>query len=160
SVGLIMAMGFEKILLFQNSLNLGSTNVIATFVYKAGLLEGQYSFATAVGFFNALIHLILLIAVNHFEKNRSEISVWYGGIFIEMQHIKEAKNDRFFKIANYVFLTLAMLVVLYPLVYVLSASISNPTDVNSGNMWLWPKDITFEGYVEILNHSAIWRGYL
>lgn len=79
---------------------------------------------------------------------------------MEMRHIKETKNDRIFKIANYVFLTLAMLVVLYPLVYVLSASISNPTDVNSGNMWLWPKDVTFEGYLEILNHSAIWRGYL
>lgn len=77
-----------------------------------------------------------------------------------VQHVKDIKSDRNFKIVNYTFLTLSMLVVLYPLIYVLSASISDPTAVNSGKMWLWPKDITFEGYKEILNHGAIWRGYL
>src|SRR5699024_2441510 len=56
NVGNIMAMGFEKILLLQNPLNLESSNVIATFVYQAGLLDGQYSFATAVGLFNAVIN--------------------------------------------------------------------------------------------------------
>src|SRR5699024_12010631 len=70
-----------------------------------------------------------------------------------VQHVKDIKSDRNFKIVNYTFLTIAMAVVLYPLIYVLSASISDPTAVNSGKMWLWPKDINFEGYKEIFNQD-------
>jgi|SRR5690625_688345 len=76
NVGNIMAMGFEKILLLQNPLNLESSNVIATFVYEAGLLEGQYSFAAAVGLFNAIINVILLVAVNAIARKTSETSLW------------------------------------------------------------------------------------
>src|SRR5699024_11393378 len=72
----IMAMGFEKILLFHNNLNMESSNVIATFVYEAGLLDGQYSFATAVGLFNAVINFILLVVVNYFARKTSETSLW------------------------------------------------------------------------------------
>lgn len=75
NVGNIMAMGFEKILLLQNPLNLESSNVIATFVYQAGLLDAEYSFASAVGLFNALINAILLITVNQIAKKRSETSL-------------------------------------------------------------------------------------
>jgi putative aldouronate transport system permease protein len=76
NVGNIMALGFEKILLFQNPLNLESSNVIATFVYKAGLLDAQYSFAAAVGLFNAVINAILLIVVNQIARKTSETSLW------------------------------------------------------------------------------------
>jgi len=50
-------------------------------------------------------------------------------------------------------------IVLYPLIYVISASISNPTYVNSGEMWLLPKDITFEGYLKVFQDKDIWNGY-
>ncbi|OAS83149.1 sugar ABC transporter permease [Metabacillus litoralis] len=76
NVGSIMALGFEKILLLQNPLNLESSNVIATFVYQAGLLDAQYSFASAVGLFNAVINAILLITVNKIAKKTSETSLW------------------------------------------------------------------------------------
>ncbi|WP_245837377.1 ABC transporter permease [Virgibacillus phasianinus] len=76
NVGNLLAMGFEKILLLQNPLNLESSNVIATFVYQAGLLDAQYSFAAAVGLFNAIINAILLITVNQIAKKRSETSLW------------------------------------------------------------------------------------
>ncbi|KKI89770.1 sugar ABC transporter permease [Bacillus sp. SA1-12] len=76
NVGSIMALGFEKILLLQNPLNLESSNVIATFVYQAGLLDAQYSFASAVGLFNAIINAILLITVNKIAKKTSETSLW------------------------------------------------------------------------------------
>ncbi|MUV37268.1 putative ABC transporter permease protein YtcP [Lentibacillus sp. JNUCC-1] len=75
-------------------------------------------------------------------------------------HIKDLKADTTFKIFNYSFLTIAMAVVLYPLIYIISASISDPAAVNSGKMWLFPKDITFEGYRLIFQNDAIWRGYL
>lgn len=76
NLGNIMAMGFEKILLLQNPLNLDSSNVIATFVYQAGLLDGQYSFAAAVGLFNAVINAILLVTVNYIARKTSETSLW------------------------------------------------------------------------------------
>ncbi|MBM7599997.1 putative aldouronate transport system permease protein [Virgibacillus halotolerans] len=76
NVGNIMALGFEKILLLQNPLNMESSNVIATFVYQAGLLDAQYSFAAAVGLFNSVINAILLITVNQIAKKTSETSLW------------------------------------------------------------------------------------
>lgn len=51
-------------------------------------------------------------------------------------------------------------VVLYPLIYIVSASISDPATVNSGEMWLLPKGVTFEGYKIIFDNPDIWKGYL
>ena len=66
----------KKILLLQNPLNMESSNVIATFVYKQGLLEAQYSYATAVGLFNAVINAVLLISVNKITQKLSSSSLW------------------------------------------------------------------------------------
>lgn len=76
NVGSLFSMGYEKILLLQNPLNLSSSNVIATFVYKQGLLDGQYSYAAAVGLFNSVINAVLLIAVNKIAKKVSDTSLW------------------------------------------------------------------------------------
>ncbi|WP_243740249.1 ABC transporter permease [Aureibacillus halotolerans] len=76
NTGNLLAVGFEKILLLQNSLNMESSDVIATFVYRVGLLDAQYSFSAAVGLFNALINAALLIAVNQISKKVSETSLW------------------------------------------------------------------------------------
>lgn len=59
-----MSIGFEKAYALQTDLNLNSAEIIATYVYKKGLLDGDYSFSTAVGLFNTVINVILLIAVN------------------------------------------------------------------------------------------------
>ncbi|MGO3750838.1 ABC transporter permease subunit, partial [Vagococcus salmoninarum] len=76
NVGSLMAMGYEKILLLQNPLNMESSNVIATFVYRQGLLDAQYSYAAAVGLFNSVINAILLIVVNKISRKVSEVSLW------------------------------------------------------------------------------------
>ena len=62
--GNIMSIGFEKAYALQTDLNLGTSEIIATYVYKKGLLDGDYSFSTAVGLFNTVINVILLVAVN------------------------------------------------------------------------------------------------
>ncbi|KKI89641.1 sugar ABC transporter permease [Bacillus sp. SA1-12] len=74
--------------------------------------------------------------------------------------IHETKTDKIFKGFIYLFLTGALVIVLYPLIYIVSASISDPAAVNSGEMWLLPKGITFEGYKLIFENGDIWRGYL
>lgn len=68
AAGGIMNVGYEKAFLMQTSLNLTSSEIISTYVYKIGLISGDYSYSTAVGLFNALINLILLIAVNKFVQ--------------------------------------------------------------------------------------------
>ncbi|WP_430611029.1 ABC transporter permease [Enterococcus sp. DIV0876] len=75
SFGSIMSVGFEKIILMQNPLNMASSNVISTFVYQQGLLDAQYSFAAAVGLFNSLINSALLILVNAVAKRLSDSSL-------------------------------------------------------------------------------------
>ena len=64
SSGNIMSIGFEKALALQNNLNLPASEILPTYVYKMGLQMGDYSFSTAVGLFNAVINVILLIIVN------------------------------------------------------------------------------------------------
>ncbi|MEZ0536470.1 ABC transporter permease [Caldicellulosiruptoraceae bacterium PP1] len=76
AVGNIMNVGFEKTFLMQTPLNLDVSEIIQTYVYKAGLLQAQYSFSTAVGLFNAVINFILLITVNALVKKISETSLW------------------------------------------------------------------------------------
>lgn len=76
SVGSIMSVGFEKIYLLQNPLNLETSEIIATYVYKIGLLNANFSFATAVGLFNSVVNLILLVLVNLLARRISSTSLW------------------------------------------------------------------------------------
>ena len=62
--GNIMSIGFEKAYALQSDMNLSSSEIIATYVYKKGLLNGDYSYSTAVGLFNTVINVILLVLVN------------------------------------------------------------------------------------------------
>lgn len=70
--GNIMSIGFEKAYALQTDLNLGTSEIIATYVYKKGLLDGDYSFSTAVGLFNTVINVILLIAVNKIVEKMND----------------------------------------------------------------------------------------
>lgn len=74
--GSLMAVGFEKVFLMQNDLNMEASDVIATYVYRAGILGAQYSFAAAVGLFNSIINFILLILVNSAARRMNETSLW------------------------------------------------------------------------------------
>jgi multiple sugar transport system permease protein/putative aldouronate transport system permease protein len=74
--------------------------------------------------------------------------------------IKESRPDRIFSICNYLVLTMFLVSVLYPLVYIVSASFSNPTAVVAGRVWLWPVEPTLDGYQAIFRYNTIVRGYL
>ena len=75
-VGHLMSVGFEKVLLMQNSLNTGSSDVISTYTYRSGLINGEFSYSTAIGLFNSIINFVLLISVNRISKKFSETSLW------------------------------------------------------------------------------------
>ena len=72
SVGNIMSVGFEKAYALQTDLNLNASEIISTYVYKKGLLDGDYGFSTAVGLFNTVINVILLISMNALVKKMNE----------------------------------------------------------------------------------------
>jgi putative aldouronate transport system permease protein len=72
AAGGIMGIGFEKAYLLQTPMNSPSSEIIATYVYKRGLLAGDYSFATAVGLFNAVVNVLLLAFVNKVVKKLNE----------------------------------------------------------------------------------------
>jgi putative aldouronate transport system permease protein len=76
SVGNLMAVGFEKTFLLQNPLNLSQSEVIATYVYKTGLLNANFSLATAVGLFNSVINLTLLVLVNGIIRRIAGTGLW------------------------------------------------------------------------------------
>ena len=76
AVGSIMSLGFEKVYLMQNPVNMQSSEIISTFVYKRGLINFQYSYATAVGLFNSVCNLVLIVLANMFSKKVNETSLW------------------------------------------------------------------------------------
>ena len=75
-VGNMMTLGWDKILLLYNPMTYKTSDVISTYVYRIGLTNFQYSFATAVGFFNSIINFILLILANTVSKKVNETSLW------------------------------------------------------------------------------------
>jgi putative aldouronate transport system permease protein len=75
-VGNLMAVGFEKAFLLQNPLNFGSSEIISTYIYKIGLLNADFGLATAVGLFNAVVNLALLVVVNAIVKRIGGSSLW------------------------------------------------------------------------------------
>jgi len=75
-LGTIMSVGFEKTYLMQNSLNLSSSEVISTYVYKTGLLGAQYSFSAAVGLFDSVVNFMLLVLVNWTARRVTATSLW------------------------------------------------------------------------------------
>jgi putative aldouronate transport system permease protein len=74
--GSIMNVGFEKVYLMQNNLNLIRSEVISTYVYKIGIINQQYSYSSAINLFNTMVNLVLLLLVNRFSKKINETGLW------------------------------------------------------------------------------------
>ena len=72
SVGNIMSVGFEKAYALQTDMNMSTSEIISTYVYKKGLLDGDYGFSTAVGLFNTVINVILLVSMNALVKKMND----------------------------------------------------------------------------------------
>lgn len=74
--GSIMNIGFEKVYLLQNPLNSTASSIISTYVYEVGLVDSNYGYSTAVGLFNTIINVILLITANMFSKKALDESLF------------------------------------------------------------------------------------
>ena len=76
TTGNILSIGYEKVFLMQNALNRTASEVISTYEYKQGLQNAQYSYSAAIGLFNAVINLAILLSVNKFAQKVSDTSLW------------------------------------------------------------------------------------
>ena len=74
--------------------------------------------------------------------------------------IKETRSDKIFNFFNYLILGAIFVVCLYPLWFIIIASISDPNLVNSGQVWFWPKSVSLDGYKNLLADDSVLRGYL
>ncbi|MDR3790353.1 MAG: sugar ABC transporter permease, partial [Dorea sp.] len=70
--GNIMSIGFEKAYALQTDMNLPASEILSTYVYRIGLLNGDYGYSTAVGLFNSVVNVILLIFVNCVVKKLND----------------------------------------------------------------------------------------
>lgn len=76
SIGNLMSCGYEKVLLMQTSGNLETSEIISSYVYKIGLISGEYSLSTAAGLFNSVVNVVLLVLANYASRKFSEYSMW------------------------------------------------------------------------------------
>ena len=76
SLGSLLSVGYEKVYLMQNSLNMSQSEIISTYVYKRGLQDIQYSYSTAVGLFNSVVNLILICSANAIARRVNDTSLW------------------------------------------------------------------------------------
>ena len=72
SAGNIMNVGYEKAYLMQTSMNIPASEIISTYVYKVGLQSGDYAYSAAVGLFNMIINVVLLLLVNGITKKLND----------------------------------------------------------------------------------------
>jgi putative aldouronate transport system permease protein len=75
-IGRLLSIGYEKILLMYSPSIYETADVISTYVYRRGIVDGKFSFGAAVGLFNSVINIFLLISANQISKRVSETSLW------------------------------------------------------------------------------------
>jgi putative aldouronate transport system permease protein len=78
---------------------------------------------------------------------------------VQLATTDKIQDERWFDITVYSISTLIVLIVLYPLIFIVSASFSDPAAVMDGSMWLWPKGFSLQAYHEILQYKDVWTGY-
>jgi putative aldouronate transport system permease protein len=76
NIGRMMSEGYEKVILLYNPNTYETADLISSFVYRRGLVEANYSFSAAVGLFNSLINLILIVTANYISRKVNETSLW------------------------------------------------------------------------------------
>ena len=75
-IGNLLNLGYEKIILLYNPITYETADVITTYVYRKGILEGSFSFSTAVGLFNSVLNFALLYIANTVSRKAGEGSLW------------------------------------------------------------------------------------
>ena len=160
--GNIMSIGFEKAYALQTDMNLPASEILSTYVYRIGLLNGDYGYSTAVGLFNSVVNVILLIFVNCVVKklNDGEGLQKRGRRDGEKKKKKYSRTDKVILGIGFTILGLFVLSIAIPIIYVVLASFMDPTVLNNQGLSFNIKDWTLDAYRRVLENEMIWRGFL
>ena len=74
--GSMLNVGYQKVYLLQNTMNMGSSEIISTYVYKVGLKQSNYGFSTAISLMNTIVSLVMVSSTNFISKRLTETSLW------------------------------------------------------------------------------------
>ena len=85
-VGSLVGVGFEKIFLLQNDLNMNVSRVISTYTYEIGLKGGQFSYSSAIGLFNNIINIVLILIVNKISKVVTAVSYTHLDVYKRQEY--------------------------------------------------------------------------
>ena len=158
-IGRLFTVGFDKSYLMQNSLNQTVSEVLSTFSYKRGLLEGDFSYATAVGLMESGVNFILLLFFNIVCQTHHEHKSLVMKEGVVILKIRQSAADRIFMFLPMGSLLLFSLIVAYPIYFMCIASVSDPNAVMRGEVIFWFKDFTSLGYERIFSNDTIFRSY-
>ena len=75
-VGSMLNVGYQKVYLMQNTMNMGSSEIISTYVYKVGLKQSNYGFSAAISLLNTIVSLVMVTSTNFISKRLTETSLW------------------------------------------------------------------------------------
>ena len=75
-LGSLMNVGFEKVYLLQNDLNFRASDIISTYTYRVGLVNSDFGYSTAIGLFNTVINLLILVCSNTISRKVTGESLW------------------------------------------------------------------------------------
>ena len=132
--GNIMNVGFQKVLLLQNNLNLRTSEIISTYAYNIGLNSSgstpQYSYGTAIGLFTSVVNLILLVIVNKIIKKLSGSGLCKETRYMRVKikvGIRYTRGDKIFLTIDWILLVIFFVIILYPLLFIFVSSISAGT---------------------------------
>ena len=159
NTGSVLNIGYEKVLAMQNQNNMAVSEVITTYSYKVSLVSTfpDYGYSTAIGLFQSLVGLVLILVTNKIADKVTgmDLSDWRNGNMKK----KKITQDKVVYFFNYVFLTLMLLIVLYPLIYIVSCSFSSGNALVSGKVKFLPVEPTLQSYKAVFEYRAIWVGY-
>ncbi len=161
--GNIMSIGFEKAYALQTDLNLNTAEIIATYVYKKGLLDGDYSFSTAVGLFNTVVNVILLIAVNKVVAKMNDGKACKEGFTMAKQKKSKmalyTRQDKIILYCGYALLGLFLLAIIVPMIYIVIASFMDPVTLQNKGISFDFSKWSLDAYQRVVSDKQIWVGF-
>ena len=158
SIGHLISIGFEKQFLLGNPLVVDYSQVLDLYALNYGLGMGRFSFGTAIGMFNSIVSILLLLANGVFKNSRSNRLCREGSKMARTKTaFKPTLSDRVFDIGNFTFMTLVMIVTLYPFLNVLAISLNDSVDTVRGDLSL-AAEFTLENYVQIFKYDGLITG--
>lgn len=134
---------------------------ISVYVYQQGIESAKYSYSTAVGLFNTAVNIVLLV-VNKVASKASDVEFVQRrrNTMAKKQDLSTGMSERTSDIILVAICAVVLVIVAYPLYYVLVASFSDPYEVYAGKTFLLPSGFTLDGYMAVFAEKSIVTGFL